>query len=230
MFSLFGQLCRLKEEDNVLAKQAMNVFSSASPSTRSWFWKVRQLCLQCGLPHPASWLSSKPSKLQMKTLTKSAVLNTLRSQADTLSSLQYLQTKFLGLTRCHPLFRSCGSSPWEVEKATTQARLMSGRYMLESLTKHWVPWNREGLCSLPDCWGSSDSHEGTIECFLFSCPSLSSARTALADYKTCFLKSNPDLVALVERGGDGILFALFKLTRNVCHCLHKARMSIIGDE
>ena len=212
--------------------------------------------LKYGLPHPTSWLSSKPSKQQMKTLTKSAVLqhwlNTLRSQADTLSSLQYLQTKFLGLTRCHPLFRSCGSSPWEVEKATTQARLLSGRYRLESLTKHWVPWNREGLCSLPDCWGSSASHEGTIECFLLSCPSLSPTSIALADYKTSFLKSNPDLVALVEEclvlnpvqffidcsimapvisatqlGGDGILFALFKLTRNLCHCLHKARMSII---
>ena len=155
MFSIFGQICRLKEGDNILANHAMSIFSSASPSSKSWFWKLRQLSLMYGLPHLSAWLSSKPSKLQLKSMAKSLVLkfwlNRLRSQAASLSSLQYLQTKFLGLTRCHPLFRSFGSSPREVEKATTQARLMSGRYRLEALTKHWVPWNRTGLCALPDC-------------------------------------------------------------------------------
>ena len=258
MFSLYGQLCRLREGDNILANHARYIFSSTTPSSGSWFWKLRQLSLQYGLPHPASWLSSRPSKLQMKTMAKSAVLKywlaTLRSQADALPSLKYLQTNFLGLTRCHPLFRSCGSSPWEVEKASTQARLLSGRYRLESLTRHWVPWNRKGLCSLPSCWGSPASHEGTIECFLLSCPSLSETRMALADYKICFLKLNPDLAALIEHcldlspvqflldcstmadvitatqlGGEGILFALFKFTRNWCHSLHKARMALIRD-
>ena len=157
MLSLFGQLCRLREGDNILAVQASGVYSSADPSSRSWFWKLRQVCAQYGLPHPASWLVSKPTKLQVKKVTKSAVLEywlaQLREKAESLSSLKYLQTKFLGLTRCHPLYWSCGSSPWEIEKATSQARLLSGRYRLEALSVHWVPWDMQGMCSLPLCWG-----------------------------------------------------------------------------
>ena len=58
----------------------------------------------------------------------------LRTQASSLPSLRYLRTEYLGLTRCHPIFTTCGSSPWEVEKATTQARLLSGRYRMEALS------------------------------------------------------------------------------------------------
>ena len=126
IFSMLGQLCRLREGDNILAKQATIVLSSASPSSKSWFWKLRMLCLQYGLPHPANWVSSQPTKIQVKSMAEAAVLqywlHKLRSKADSLISLQYLKTEFMGLTRCHPLYRSCGSSPWEVEKATTQAR------------------------------------------------------------------------------------------------------------
>ena len=38
MFSLFGQLCRLRNGDNILARHAMNIFSSANSSSKSWFW------------------------------------------------------------------------------------------------------------------------------------------------------------------------------------------------
>ena len=95
----------------------------------------------------------------MKQLAKAAVrhywLVKLRVQAHSLTSLKYLRTGFLGLVRCHPLFRTCGASPREVEKDTT-------------LTGHW-----EGLCTLPDCWGSTASHKGTVESFSLSWPSLS---------------------------------------------------------
>ena len=155
IFSLFGQLCRLRSGDNILAARARAIYSSASPSTKSWFWKVRELCLQYNLPHPIEWLSGRPNKSQVKSMTRAAVLqhtlDKMRSKADTLPSLQYLRTRFLGLTKCHPLFRSCRSSPWELEKATTQARILSGRFRVEALTGHWVPWNREGMCSLPEC-------------------------------------------------------------------------------
>ena len=77
MFSLFGQLCRLKEGDNVLAKHAMSIFSSASLSTRSWFWKLRQLCLQYGLPHPASWLSNRAIKAADEDLDQVSCAPTL---------------------------------------------------------------------------------------------------------------------------------------------------------
>ena len=237
-----------------MAAHAASVFSSSSSSSKSWFWRLRELCLQYNLPHPATWLSSCPTKLQVKSLTKAAVhqywVERLRSQADPLSSLQYLQTRYLGLSKCHPLFRTCRSSPWEVEKATTQARLLSGRYRLEALTGHWVPWNRNGLCTLPECWGTPASHKGTVETFLLSCPSLTPTRLALAECTKKFLEAIPEVVPLVnvclaldqaqfwldcstmspvisavQVWGECVLFALFKLTRNYCHVLHKARIA-----
>ena len=125
MFSLFGQLCRLRGGDNILAKHATNIFASANPSSKSWFWKLRSLCLQYGLPPPITWLSTRPTKLQVKSVAKSAVLQfwlaRLRAQADSLPSLQYIKSRCLGLTRCHPIFRLCGSSPWEVDMDTFNA-------------------------------------------------------------------------------------------------------------
>ena len=259
IFSLFGQLCRLRGGDNILAARARVIYSSASPSTKSWFWKLRQLCLQYDLPHPTEWLSARPSKSQVKSMTRSAVLqhslDKLRKKADTLPSLQYMQTRFLGLTKCHPLYRSCRSSPWELEKATTQARLLSGRFRVEALTGHWVPWNREGLCSLPNCWRTDHSHKGTVECFLLSCASLANTRAELGAFLSSFLKVNPGLanlvrqclaisavqfwldcstmapvISAVQSQGESVLFNLFKLTRNYCHVLHKARQALLSDD
>jgi len=63
-------------------------------------------CLQYGLPPPSTWLSAQPTKLQVKFLAKDAVLRywlqQFRAQADSLPSLKYLQTRYMGLTKCHP--------------------------------------------------------------------------------------------------------------------------------
>ena len=189
-------------------------------------------------------------------MAKAAVLQfwlaKLRTQAAILPSLAHLKTDFMGLTTCHPLFRSCGSSPWEVEKATTQARLLSGRFRLEALTSHWVPWNKEGLCTLPGCWGTPASHRGTVISFLMSCPSLTSTRLSLEVYMRNFLQANPHLTQLVSEclqsdpaqfwidcstmapivratqvEGESVLFGLFKLTRQYCHTLYSKRCELL---
>ena len=129
MLSLLGQLCRLREGSNVLCHFLTFTFSSSLTSPKSCFWKVRNLCLQYGLPHPIEWLKTQPSKEEVKRRCRPLVieywLKALRSQAAKLVSLRYLDTRFLGLTRCHPIFRLCPSSSWEVEKATVQVRLVS---------------------------------------------------------------------------------------------------------
>ena len=261
IFSLFGQLTRLNNGDNILAKRATIIFSSANPSTKSWFWVLRNLCKQYGLPHPASWLSSKQTKLQVKSKVKAAVLqfwlDKLRAKASTLTSLKYLRTGFLGLTRCHPLFRTCSSSPWEVEKASTQARLLSGRFRVEALTGHWVPWNRGGMCVLPSCWNTDEAHKGTVESFLLSCPSLSPIRETLKEYSMSYISNKyPHLITLAtqclsddpvqflldcstipavitahqaEGEHEQVLYAFFKISRNYCHGLYKARINILRD-
>ena len=170
-------------------------------------------------------------------------------------SLKYLQTGFMGLSTCHPMFRLCGSLPWEVEKAVSQARLLSGRYRVEALSCHWTSWNRKGLCSLPDYWGTNSSHQGTVEAFLLSCPSLVAVRTALDQYTASRIVDNsvlravvhqcmeddpvqfwldcsimPCVISSVQVQGEGFLAALFKLTRNYCHGLHKARRDMLENQ
>ena len=66
MLSLLGQLCRLHEGLNVLAHFLKFSFSSSLANSKSWFWKVRNLCQQYGLPHPIEWLKSQPSKEEVK--------------------------------------------------------------------------------------------------------------------------------------------------------------------
>ena len=259
MFAMFGQLCRLRNGDNILARHALNVLSSGHSSSKSWFWRLRDLCLQYGLPHPVSWLTSQPTKQQVKTMAKAAVLQVwlakLRSKAATLPSLKYLRSDFLGLVRCHPIFTTCGSSPWEVEKATTQARLLSGRYRVEALSGHWTPWNKAGLCSLPGCWNTEHSHRGTIESMLLSCPSLSPTRDDLVHLTWSYMTRFPQLstvirscltldpvqfwldcstmapvISAVQLHGEGVLQPLYRLSRNYCHVLHKARLSLLSEK
>jgi hypothetical protein len=256
MFSLFGQLCRLRDGDNILALHARNILTSSPSSSKSWFWKLRQLCLQYGLEHPLTWLDTRPSKLQVKVMVRSAVLQywrvKLQIKADSLPSLCYLRTGFMSWTRSHPLFLSCGSSPWEVEKAVTQSRLLSGRYRLEALSGHWTPGNRNGLCSLPECWATPASHKGNVEAFLMTCPSLAATRVELTIANHRFMHDHPHLeevviecmavnpvqflldcstmhtvIKAVQKLGEKVLHNLFKLTRNYCHRLHVTRTKLI---
>ena len=202
ILSLFGQLCRLNDGDNVLARFALSIFSSSSSSSKSWFWKVRKICLQYDLPHPVSWLSSRFSKERVKALCRPAViqywLSKLRQEASLLPSLKYVRVDFLSLSKCHPMFRLCSSSTWEVEKATWQGRLCSGRYKLESLTKHWQPWNLDGMCSLLGCWKTTHAHKGNIENFISSCHSLSDVRGSLLAAIEAFVSPNPSLAQIVQ--------------------------------
>ena len=258
ILSVFGQVCRFQNGSNVLTQFAHHIYSSTSPSVNSFFWKVRSICLQYSLPHPLSWLTTKPSKESVRTMGRASVLqywlNKLRLEAAELSSLRYLRPNFLCLTKCHPILRYCSSSKWEVEKATITIRLLSGRYRLESLTRHFSPLsNRDGFCVLDRCWKTESEHKGDIESFLTSCESLAHTRNTLVDsiHKTLLssyhrllplvqelLQSSPvqffldcstlpQVIREVQLYGEESLRVLLKLTRNYCFSLHKTRQSII---
>lgn len=129
--------------------------------------------------------------------------------------------------------------------------MLSGRYRLEKLTRHWQPVNPEGLCRLPDCWGSSAAHEGDISSFLNTCPSLSVLRASLlssfidrissdklATLNLClqldrtwfFLDCStmPPVIDDLQRNGVETLMTFLKFTRNFCYCLHKKRYELLG--
>ena len=180
-------------------------------------------------------------------------LNILREQASKLVSLRFLKTDYLGLENCHPIFRFCPYSSWEVRKATIQMRLLSGRYRLEAVRRFWDTTNPSGLCKLPMCWNTQLSHKADVEAFLCSCPSLHTLRNDLVNsmftmistsfpnllpvIQSCIaenqaqfwidLSTMPDIICEVHKYGKGVLSILFKYTRNYCYCLHEHRLKLL---
>ena len=192
MMSLFGMITRLDCGRNVLAMHAREVYATARPSSKSWFYQIQKLCIQYGLPHPIMYLDSPPTKSSFKLSVKASIIDywerRLRGEANLLSeaSLKYFKSNFMSLTVTHPVFSSCGSSPYEVAKAKIQARCLSGRARIEALTRHWDPANKNGNCVL--CVDEKPSL-GSLEHFLLSggCPALADARLSMIEMMQAFL-------------------------------------------
>ena len=203
MFSIFGMVMRLHGGNNILANHARNVFASAKPSSKSWFLELQRISLKYLLPHPITFLNNPPSKFTFKNLVKSSVIDfwehKLRGEAMFLrdKSLRYFMPEFMSLSSTHPIFSTCGSSPYEVSKAVFQARALSGRARVESLTKHWDMSNRAGICLL--C-RSVKQVSGTIEHLLLSggCPALAEARLSMISLFQAYLVPRPYLLPVFE--------------------------------
>ena len=199
--SLFGMVTRLHEGNNVLAKHARHIYATAKPSSKSWFIQLQNIFLQYGLPHPISFLDNPPTKTSFKQLAKAAVTDhweqKLRGQADLLSSLKFFHPAYMSLSSTHPLFSTCGSSPYQVLKACVQARYLSGRARVEALTRHWDMANKEGFCYLCK---SIKPALGTLEHFLLSggCPALVEARLTMISFFQAYMVSRPHLLPLFK--------------------------------
>lgn len=130
--------------DNVLHQHAIHILTWAKSGSQSWFIHVQDITL----------LESSSTKASFKKLAKSRVLDFLETKlsadAKVLSSLLYFKPSFLSLDSPHPLWLTTGTNPYEVNKATIQARMLSGRYHCEVLFRHRSS-NKAGLCLLPGC-------------------------------------------------------------------------------
>ena len=203
MFSIFGMLARLHGGNNILAKHARDVFASARPSSKSWFLEIQRISLKYLLPHPITFLQNPPSKAAFKKLVKSAVTDyweqKLRGQALFLrdKSLKYFIPEYMSLSSTHPIYSTCGSSPYEVSKAVIQARFLSGRARVESLTKHWDMTNKDGICQLCQMIRPLP---GTIEHLLLSggCPALVDARLSMLSMFQAYMVPRPYLLPIVD--------------------------------
>ena len=203
--SLFGMITRLNDGNNILANHARNMFASAKPSSKSWFLQVQEIFLQYSLPHPITFLNNPLSKHSFKRLTKSAILDhweqKLRGEAIMLDSLKYFHPSYMSLSTTHPIFSTCGSSPYQVSKAGVQARYLSGRGRVEALTKHWDMANKDGICPL--CKEIKPTL-GTLEHLLLSggCPALVEARLTMLSFFQAYMVSRPYLLPLMQACWD----------------------------
>ena len=141
--------------------------------------RIRELCIQYQLPSPLDLLYNPPPKTKFKSMVKSHVVNyweiMLRLEAAQLRSLVHFKPLYMSLVKPHPIWTTCGSNPFEVNKAVTQARMLSGRYCTDQLARHWSK-NREGICLLNGCSGDA---VGSLEHILLQCPALHSTRVNL---------------------------------------------------
>ena len=199
--SLFGMISRLHGGDNILADHARYSLACSKPSSKSWFLELQDIFLQYSLPHPITYLNNPPTKSSFKSKVKAAVVDhweqKLRAEAAILPSLKYFFPNFMSLSTTHPIFSTCGTSPYQVSKAAVQARFLSGRARVEALTKNWDMSNKEGICPL-----CSDVEPvlGTLEHILLSggCPALVEARLTMLSFFQAYMVSRPYLLPLMQ--------------------------------
>ena len=250
--SLFGMITR--SPNSIHHKHALNIFDFVTVSPKSWMHQIRDLCLQYALPHPATLLSSPPSKESFRNLVKKKVTSywevKLRAEAAPMTSLEFFNPMFMSLSSPHPLWTSAGSSPSKVVMATVQAKLLSGRFRTQALCSHWQ--NNDKKCKLSlECNSDED-----IPHILKFCISLNQTREKLLNFTRSYCNDHksianialklcnidnpdfcqflldcstiPEVIQLFQQHGPIIHTHLFNITRIWCYSLHRDRLKILG--
>ena len=169
------------------------------------------------------------------------------------NSLKYFKAEYMSLTQPHPNWLTCGNNPYEIHKAVIQAKMLSGRYVTDQLSRHWSS-NKAGICCIPGCSGRDF---GSLEHLLLFCPALSDVRDRMIELwlstanKHIELKSLihsmlygqrlelvmqflldcscfPEVVSLRQSSGLQLLTPLFYITRSWCFSIHRSRMRKLG--
>jgi hypothetical protein len=257
LLSTFGMICRLPE--SFLHKIAEYQLTSAKQSSGSWFLQIRDICLMYNLPSPITFLQNTPTKYVYKKLVKSKVVDywelNLQAEAENLkeNSLKYFQADFMSLTTPHLIWSTCGSNPYEVHKAVIQAKMLSGRYVTDKLSRYWTQ-NKAGICSIPTCTGQDI---GSLEHLLLFCPAFSDARERMVELWQAVASEHqephsiiysvlsgqtvetfvqflldcscfPAVIRLKQNSGLQLVSRLFYLTCSWCHSMHRSRMNKLG--
>ena len=166
-----------------------------------------------------------------------------------MSSLKYFQPQFMSLQRPHPILTTAGHS-YDTNKMIIQLRMMSGRYRVGSLLKHFSP-NISGVCELCHKGEESLSHILLPKCLL-----LQERKTHLIDYvrnilaqsdicadifenilvdenEETFMQFILDCTALpvvirASQLDSNILPLLLKVCRTWCYSIHRTRLKLLG--
>ena len=257
-FTLFSMICHLR--GNVLYDLACKSLIGNRQRNSSWFDQIRLLCNQYDLPHPLVLLDRPLPQKEFKRLCREKVLQfwhkDLSAKRACLSSLRFLRSDFLTLTKPHPIWSSLpGNNPYEVRSARIQALLLAGKFRTEKASRFWSG-NSSGFCRMPSCQ-SSEIIESR-EHFLLRCEALSEKRrrlmllssNLLADlplltpiFHSYFYCNDPCLqmqflldcstlplvISARQLYGDIVHRSLYKFTRTWCWSLHNARKRFLDE-
>ena len=232
--SLLGMISRLGPS-HILHQLGVQALSSPSDYQCSWFHQLRDLCQDYSLPHPMTILSDPPTSVSFKNTCKKKVIDfwnqKLRESASRKDSLYLFKADFMSLTKPHPIWTSAGCSPFEVKKATVQARMLSGRYRTCWLRRHWSG-DPTGCCKVPGC----TNQPGTLQHLATGeCPGLHSSLVKAVTLWKIFLLENPVLFPLIKHFSLGppetfLAFLVDPTTQPLVIALTQTHGSIISEK
>ena len=245
-------ICRLP--GNILHTIARETLIASRDSDKSWFAQIRDLCYTYGLPNPLILLDQPPTKDTFKQLLKTNVADFWQSKFREkarplqLSSLRYFKPAYMSLLRPHPLLATSAHS-YDVNKMVVQLRMLSGRYRVGTLLRHFSPGN-SGICEL-----CGTELEDLVHLLVPRCPALQDRGILLLEYARSILQQSPICLSIFEsvlhsnddtkvqflldcsviptvirasQDDNSILTLLFKVTRTWCYSMHRTRLKLLG--
>ena len=255
ILTLLGMLGRLGSE-NILNKIGCHsLLTLANP--QSWFLSARHITQLYGLCDPLLALQQPMPKAKWKSLCRSRVIRhwelQYRADANSLDSLIFFRPNFYSLTRPHRVLTTAGS-PYEVEKALSVLRMLSGRYITDHRARHWTPGS-SGACRLCPGPAHGPAPLGDLAHQLLFCAPLSPARTRVLEMWEAYMAPRPHLLPLVshytlgtpethlsflldptslplvitaaQNFGEVLYRDLLYMSRSWCHSIHTMRMSLL---
>ena len=251
--SLFMMVCHLPNDP--LNAHARHVLTSGKTTAKSWFQQIRSLCLLYELNHPLYMLESPPSKNSFKKLVKQQVTKQwedhFKDEASRLPSLHLFVASRCSLSNPHNIWTSASDNSFECRKATILARMASGRFRSEYLTRHWSR-NRQGYCLSETC----EMTVGDLEHLLLHCPALAVVRErmwrmffdhsvqfpalfhfllrlerSMPEVKMQFFidpAAFPELLEILALCGQAALEHTHYLTRTYAHYLYRQKQILFG--
>ena len=250
LLTLFGMICRL--DNNILNRIARKTLLTSKDTDKNWFCQIRSHCYRYGLPHPLTLLDRPLPKEEFKKLIKLKVAEfwqtQLRSQARELKSLRFFKSEYMSVLSPHPMLTTARTT-YEINKMIVQLRMLSGRYRVGTLLRHFSP-DISGVCEIcnlededivhllvPRCPVLADRRETLLE-FAFSTLKHSEAatnifNTILSSDETTFVQFildcsvHPAVITAAQQDKD-ILTPLYKVTRSWCYTMHRARLKMLN--
>ena len=201
--SLLGSIARLPRTHPIW-KLALRQLARPDCPKKSWFTYVEDIGNQYGIDVRKQILYPWP-KLSWKSFVKKTILqhwhDKLLEAATKKSTLKRLCLP-KNPDEPHPVWLSCQGNPYLVDKAAVRAKMLVGRYLLQSDLAKFSKGNSSPSCQL--C-GATD--EDTVH-FLIECPMLSTVRQdkieqlqqLYQEEDLCPPKSREELVSAILNG------------------------------
>ena len=224
-----------------------------SGDSKSWFGQILLLCNKYGIPHPLTLLDNPPKKEQFKSTIKLKIADFwqshYRNRSADLTSLRYFKPQFMSLLHPHPIL-STAFHAYDINKMVVQLRMLSGRYRVGSLLKHFSA-SHNGDCELCGLELEDLSH-----LLVPRCPHLLERKALLVEYARSVLSSSEVCLSIftniLDNGKEDeqvqlfldcsaipcvisanqddktVIPLLFRVTRTWCYSLHRTRLKLLN--